>query len=78
MALEGFDLILVPGIGFDAIGNRLGRGKGYYDRLLSITQGYKCGIGFEEQLVEEIPAAEHDIKMDCVITPQRRLDFKRA
>jgi 5-formyltetrahydrofolate cyclo-ligase len=75
MALEAFDLILVPGVGFDAVGNRLGRGKGYYDRLLSVTRGYKCGIGFEEQLVEQIPAVEHDIKMDCVITPQGRLDF---
>jgi 5-formyltetrahydrofolate cyclo-ligase len=78
MSLDEFDLILVPGIGFDAAGNRLGRGKGYYDRLLSMTRGYKCGVGFEEQLVEEIPADTHDIKMDSVITPNRRLDFKPA
>jgi 5-formyltetrahydrofolate cyclo-ligase len=74
-ALDEFDLILVPGIGFDVRGNRLGRGKGYYDRMLSMTRGYKCGVGFEEQIVKEIPSATHDVRMDSVITPNRRMDF---
>jgi 5-formyltetrahydrofolate cyclo-ligase len=75
VSLEEFDLILVPGVGFDTRGNRLGRGKGYYDRMLSTTRGYKCGVGFEEQMVKEIPATAHDIRMDSVITPNQRFDF---
>ncbi|KAA6309047.1 5-formyltetrahydrofolate cyclo-ligase, partial [termite gut metagenome] len=49
--------------------NRLGRGKGYYDKLLPHLSAYKIGIGFSFQLVEEVPAREFDVRMDEVITP---------
>ena len=50
-------------------GNRLGRGKGYYDRLLPrIPSAYKAGICFPFQLVEEVPAEPFDIRMDEIIT----------
>jgi 5-formyltetrahydrofolate cyclo-ligase len=45
--------------------------------MLSTTRGYKCGVAFEEQMVKEIPAAAHDIRMDSVITPHQRFDFGR-
>ena len=63
------DLIVVPGVAFDTKGNRLGRGKGYYDRLLPhIPSAYKAGICFPFQIVEEVPAESFDILMDEIIT----------
>jgi 5-formyltetrahydrofolate cyclo-ligase len=63
------DFVAVPGIAFDTKGNRLGRGKGYYDRLLpKLTNAYKAGICFPYQLVETVPTEPTDIKMDVVIT----------
>lgn len=63
------DLIIVPGVAFDRNGNRLGRGKGYYDRLLPrIPSAYKIGICFPFQVVEEVPAEPFDIRMDEIIT----------
>ena len=63
------DFIAVPGVAFDLKGNRLGRGKGYYDRLLPrIPSAYKAGICFPFQLVEEVPAESFDICMDIIIT----------
>ena len=54
--LEKFDLVLVPGMAFDLRGNRLGRGRGFYDRLLENISGVKCGVGYDFQLLENIPA----------------------
>ena len=57
------DFIAVPGVAFDRKGNRLGRGKGYYDRLLPrIPSACKAGICFPFQLVEEVPAESFDIR----------------
>lgn len=69
IALEDFDLILVPGVAFSKNGYRLGRGKGYYDRMLARTKAIKCGVCFECQYGWEIPAEPHDVKLDCIITP---------
>lgn len=62
------DLAVIPGVAFDLAGNRLGRGKGYYDRLLPLLPAFKAGICFPYQLVEEVPAESFDICMDTVIT----------
>ena len=63
------DLAIVPGVAFDHDGNRMGRGKGYYDRLLpQLGCAYKIGICFDFQLVESIECEEHDIRMDEVIS----------
>ena len=62
-------LAIIPGMAFDQQGNRLGRGKGYYDRFLQkIPQAYKIGICFPFQLVDEIPTEETDIKMDEIMS----------
>ena len=65
---QELDLAIIPGMAFDGNHNRLGRGKGYYDRFLQkIPQVYKIGICFPFQLVDEIPTEETDIKMDAMI-----------
>ena len=63
------DLILVPGVAFDSHGRRLGRGKGYYDQLLKGLRGTTCGVGFDQQIVGEIPVEPHDVRLDCILTP---------
>jgi len=65
---DNVTLIVVPGMAFDASCNRLGRGKGYYDRLLPKLKCPKVGICFEFQFFATIPAEPHDIKMDYVVT----------
>jgi 5-formyltetrahydrofolate cyclo-ligase len=70
------DLILVPGVAFDARGGRLGRGKGYYDRLLKEWRGTTCGVAFDQQVVEAIPCEPHDARLDCVLTPTRWIERK--
>jgi 5-formyltetrahydrofolate cyclo-ligase len=72
------DLIVVPGIAFDLRGHRLGRGRGHYDRMLAQVRGIKCGVAFDEQIVSEIPAAEHDMHMNIVATPTRTIAVRDA
>lgn len=64
---EKIDLVLVPGVAFDQQGNRLGRGKGYYDKILKQLTAYKIGISFDFQLVGRVPVDGQDVKMDHVI-----------
>ena len=73
LPLNQLDFVLVPGVAFDLSGRRLGRGKGFYDRLLAETNNacIKCGVALEEQLVAVIPAEPHDIAMDFILTPSR-------
>jgi 5-formyltetrahydrofolate cyclo-ligase len=68
---DKIDLALAPGVAFDLSGNRLGRGRGFFDRLLAEVRGVKCGIAFEKQIVEKIPAAAHDVRVDFILTPAR-------
>ena len=63
------DLVIVPGVGFDALGARLGRGGGHYDRLLQGLTATICGVCFRQQVLPRVPEEAHDIKMDCIITP---------
>jgi len=63
------DLVIVPGIAFDRKRNRLGRGKGYYDRFFKKYKPAKIGVAFDCQLLDTVPIAKHDIKMDKIITP---------
>ena len=64
------DLVIVPGLAFDAEGNRLGRGRGYYDRLfaeLLPPSVYKVGVCYPFQMVPQVPTEPTDITMDEVI-----------
>jgi len=68
--LKELDLIMVPGVGFDATGARMGHGKGYYDKLLENARQDTplVALAFECQMFEEIPVAAHDVYMDKIIT----------
>ena len=66
--LTAIQLAIIPGVAFTPDGRRLGRGRGYYDRLLPhLTQAYKLGVCWPFQLLDEIPAEPHDILMDAVL-----------
>jgi 5-formyltetrahydrofolate cyclo-ligase len=71
ISLHNLDLILAPGIAFDLRGHRLGRGKGFYDRLLAGAHGVKCGVAFDEQITNEVPVGKLDVRMDFILTPTR-------
>lgn len=66
---EDIGFAVVPGMAFDADGGRLGRGKGYYDRLLPSLRCPKAAVAYAHQLVDKVPMEEHDVRMDMVITP---------
>jgi len=68
MDYDEIDLILVPGVAFDLASNRMGRGKAYYDKLLSSLKAFKLGVCFDFQYLQSVPTDEHDIKMDQIIT----------
>jgi len=62
--------VIVPGIGFDLQGNRLGRGRGVYDRFLAHRDwaGVACGLALEEQVLDSVPVSEHDMKIQMLVT----------
>lgn len=61
------ELAVVPGLAFDRAGHRLGRGKGYYDRLLPRLDCPKLGLAFPCQILDEVPIEPHDIALDRII-----------
>ena len=71
MPEAGIDLMIIPGVAFDEHCNRLGYGKGFYDRLLSRKKAPAVALAYEEQIIGSIPADAHDIKMDKIITDKR-------
>jgi 5-formyltetrahydrofolate cyclo-ligase len=71
MPLNQLDLVLVPGVAFDLAGRRLGRGKGFYDRLLAEVRGHKCGVAFDMQIVAELAEEPHDVRVDSILIPTR-------
>lgn len=70
---DEMELIIVPAIAYDRAGNRVGRGKGYYDRLLASTKATKIGVGYHFQLVQTVDAEDHDVPVDIVITDREVL-----
>ncbi|MEW6713743.1 MAG: 5-formyltetrahydrofolate cyclo-ligase [Nitrospirota bacterium] len=85
MGLNEIDIEIIPGIGFDLKGNRLGYGAGYYDKLLSHkskrlskTKGRitTIALAFEEQIAEKIPSEPHDIRVDLIVTDKRVINCK--
>lgn len=66
---DNIDLVVVPGMAFDRQGNRLGRGKGYYDRFLPrVKKAYKIGLCFDFQIVGNVPTEPTDIPMDEIVS----------
>ena len=76
-------LVLVPGVAFDVTGNRMGYGGGYYDRFLmdiddslnSVSRDEtlvtKAGVGYDYQIVDEIPVEKYDVRMDMIVSEAR-------
>ncbi len=78
---ERIDVVLVPGVAFDAHGGRLGHGKGYYDRMLArigARAGYRVGIAFGFQIVAAVPCGPRDVRMDAVVSETGVLRFADA
>ncbi len=73
MSINDADIVIIPGAGFDASGNRIGYGGGYYDRLLSGLQKQSLVIApaYEEQVVDSIPSEPHDIRVQMIVTDRR-------
>jgi 5-formyltetrahydrofolate cyclo-ligase len=70
--IEEMDLLIVPGIAFDLQGNRIGYGKGYYDRFLSKRKAnYIIGLAFENQIINKIPKTAYDIPVNILFTEKR-------
>ncbi|MDP2905034.1 MAG: 5-formyltetrahydrofolate cyclo-ligase [Candidatus Omnitrophota bacterium] len=67
--LDNLDLVIVPGVAFDKKGNRLGRGKGYYDRFLAILSPKTATIGlaFDFQILPSVPVQAHDVSVGKVL-----------
>lgn len=66
--IDSIDLIIVPAVAYDHRGNRIGRGKGYYDRLLSRSRAITIGVCYDFQLFDEFETESHDIPVDFVVT----------
>lgn len=69
---ESMELIIVPAVALDRHGNRLGRGKGFYDRLLAATSATTIAVAYDFQLLDELPTEPHDTPVDIVITESHR------
>ncbi len=74
--MDQFNLILVPGMAFDLEGNRLGRGLGFYDRILANISRLKCGVCHDGQLFPKIPSESSDVRLDFVLTPSKLVRCK--
>ena len=72
------ELVVVPGVAFDRKGKRLGRGKGFYDRFLKESRATKVGVGYEFQLIEEVPSEPHDVGMDIIVTQNSTIIIKNG
>ncbi|MDE6404002.1 MAG: 5-formyltetrahydrofolate cyclo-ligase [Muribaculaceae bacterium] len=67
--VDTLDLIIVPAVAYDSKGNRVGRGKGYYDRLLARARAVTIGVAYDFQLFDTVEVEPHDRPVDIVITP---------
>jgi 5-formyltetrahydrofolate cyclo-ligase len=71
MAAAKLEALVVPGLAFDATGNRLGRGLGFFDRLLRGAQGARIALAYDFQILKTVPAQSHDQRVDFLITETR-------
>jgi 5-formyltetrahydrofolate cyclo-ligase len=75
LPLHAVDVVVVPGVAFDAAGGRLGRGRGHYDATLAALPpgAAKVGVGFDAQVIDLVPRDPHDVQLDVVVTESRVL-----
>ena len=69
MDTKQLDLAIVGGVAFDGLGGRLGRGGGFFDRLLADIPAKICGVCFDQQVYPDVSLERHDVKMDMIATP---------
>ena len=74
--MDTIDLVVVPAVAYDRQCNRVGRGRGYYDRLLRDTRAVKVGVAYDFQLMDEVPYDDNDVPVDIVITDRRTVRRK--
>lgn len=72
-SLAPVDLMVVPALAIDRAGNRLGKGKGFYDRALVEISAPVVGVVYEHELLDNLPAEAHDHRVDFVVTPSQTL-----
>lgn len=79
ISLKEIGLIILPGLAFDRSGNRLGRGEGYYDRLLSEADGKTSAVAlaFSFQIMDSVPTATNDQKVHKIITEDGIIECQR-
>lgn len=75
-SIDDIEMIVVPAVAYDRKGNRVGRGKGYYDRLLVDSKARKVGVAYDFQVVDEIDADPHDVRVDVIITESHHYIIK--
>jgi len=75
---QAIDVVLVPGVAFDRAGGRLGRGAAYYDTYLPRlrAEAARVGVAFADQVVEDVPAGAHDVRVDWVVTQDEVIDCR--
>ncbi|MHC2069563.1 5-formyltetrahydrofolate cyclo-ligase [Bremerella sp. T1] len=75
---QTLDCLVMPGVAFDENGNRIGYGKGYFDRLLADVRPdcRKIGLAFDCQIYPNVPAESHDIPVDLLVTETRTIDCR--
>ncbi len=80
VAPEELELIVMPGVAFDERGGRLGYGGGYYDRLGAGLRHRPplVAVAYEEQVISEVPVADHDIRVDKIVTDRRVIEVRDA
>lgn len=79
MPFAEIDFIVVPGLGFDRQGNRLGRGGGYFDRFFANKdlRAVKCGFAFDEQIIDSVPTSKSDKRVDILVTDKEVIHFNK-
>lgn len=76
--VDEIEVIIVPGVAFDREGHRMGRGKGFYDRLLETAKATKIGIAYDFQMLDTVPTDPHDVAMDVIITESSTYIIRKA
>jgi 5-formyltetrahydrofolate cyclo-ligase len=80
VAARDIDVVFCPGMAFDLAAHRLGRGGGFYDRFLGQPElrATAVGIGFDVQVMEDLPVLEHDAPLHAVVTDRRLIEAERG